>query len=664
MIRLRAAALVLWTASGISAAELTADQWRADLAFLAKELPQRHKNLYHTLPKAEFDRRLQELSAAVPRLSELEVRAGITRLLAAVGDSHTATGLESERTLDLSFLEFPEGLYVIGGAKAYEEAIGTKVTAIDGVPVAEVRKRLIEFVAMENHFAAQSYVAWIPNVAALEAAHILRAPERAELSLEKDGWKYPLTVRTRPAAGPRPEWAIPRTPPSWQLRGKTAYWWQYLAEEKALYIQYNSCTEMASLSFRTFTQEVISQAASEAPEKVIIDLRNNPGGNSEVARPLFEAMHAHVELRPAGGVYVLVGMGTFSSGLLNAIGLREEFHAFVAGEPPPARPNWYGNMQMFRLPNSHLAISYSTRYFTPLDDNPPALMPELNQPVSAADYFAGRDALLEAVLKLPASIEKNFEDVIARNRRSQRAYAALAHLYEDRGRDGDAEILLKKGLAANPSSPLLAIALAHHYLRLKKISQARTALAGVSTSSALCTLGRLNLAEAQYAAAEAAFRRCYRLQPDDFRGLAGVAEVYARQNKASAAIRIWDEEAARTPDNVELRVAAGRFAGSVGKFDVAAAEYEQALAQPSGRQRVEIWIDLSEIYRRKGDAAAALRAFDSACEALTAALESMNIDRAYIVGPLRVHYEEALRREPNDPALQQIAEKIAALPAK
>ena len=70
-------------------------------------------------------------------------------------------------------------------------------------------------------------------------------------------------------------------------------------------------------------------------------------------------------------------------------------------------------------------------------------------------------------------------------------------------------------------------------------------LAGVTTAPAVYTLGRHNMADTQYAAAEAAFRRCLGLQPDDLRGLTGLAEVYARQNKAAEAIPIWGE--ARAP---------------------------------------------------------------------------------------------------------------------
>jgi tetratricopeptide (TPR) repeat protein len=665
MTHFRVAALAFWAAAGIAAAELTPEQWRSDLAFLAKELPQRHKNLYHALPKAEFDRRLRELSLAVPRLTDLEVRAAITRLLAAIADGHTGADLQSDRIVDLYFIDFPEGLFVIGGAKEYAQAIGARVVAIGGVPSADVRRRLSEFVHMENEFAAREYAGWLRNIAALQAARLVRSPEEVEFRLEKDGKQFSLTVRTRSSKGRQPEWANVSTPqPVWQQHPDTNYWWQYLVEARTLYIQYNSCSEMPSLPFRKFTEEIVQQAAREAPQKVVIDMRNNGGGNSEVVRPLLEAMQVHSELRPPGGLYVLVGVGTFSSGLLNAIDFREQFQAFVAGEPPSERPNHYGNMQTFRLPNSGIVVSYATKYFHRLEDDPPALVPELNQPLTAADFFAGRDSVLDGVLKLPASIEKNFEDVIGRDRGSTRAYAALARLYEDSGRERDAEAVLKKGMAANSKAALPALALATHYERLKKYQNARKALAGVHTAPALCALGSVNLADGKYAAAEGVFRQCFRLEPENLRGLQGLGDVYMRQNKGVEAIRVLSEEADRVPSDVDVRIWVGGFANSVGKPDVAAAEYEKALALPAGQRRFELWMELSETYRHKSDSAAAMRAFDSACRAVTELLDTMPVDPGMLIGYIGSYYEQALQREPNDPVLKRILARVTSMQAR
>ncbi len=120
MTQLRVAALVCWAAAEtLAAAELTRDQWRADLDFLSRELPQRHKNLFHFLPRAEFEGMVAQLAGDIPRLSDAGIRGRITQLVAAARDGHTHADLASNRYFDLITLEFPEGPFVIGGAKSY-----------------------------------------------------------------------------------------------------------------------------------------------------------------------------------------------------------------------------------------------------------------------------------------------------------------------------------------------------------------------------------------------------------------------------------------------------------------------------------------------------------------------------------------------------------------
>ena len=188
-----------------------------------------------------------------------------------------------------------------------------------------------------------------------------------------------------------------QTPLYFERRGN--YWFEYLTASKTLYINYNACTEMQSLPFQQFAEQVMEQAVKQAPDKVVFDLRNNRGGNSEVWAPLRRAVKNTPALRPKGRTYVVVGPGTFSSGMLNALELKEEIHAIVVGEPTTERPNHYGEVRQFQLPNSHIGVSYATKYFPRLPDDPPSLLPELRAPLTAADFFAGRDPVTEAIEK-------------------------------------------------------------------------------------------------------------------------------------------------------------------------------------------------------------------------------------------------------------------------
>lgn len=51
------------------------------------------------------------------------------------------------------------------------------------------------------------------------------------------------------------------------------------------------------------------------------------------------------------------------------------------------------------LPNSRLVVSYSTRYYTFLDQDVPAFLPDVRIDPSWPDFRAGRDPVMEWILR-------------------------------------------------------------------------------------------------------------------------------------------------------------------------------------------------------------------------------------------------------------------------
>src|SRR5262245_27129810 len=47
---------------------LSAADWQADLRYFATEIPKRHKNAFHHVSRAEFDRDVAALESAIPSL--------------------------------------------------------------------------------------------------------------------------------------------------------------------------------------------------------------------------------------------------------------------------------------------------------------------------------------------------------------------------------------------------------------------------------------------------------------------------------------------------------------------------------------------------------------------------------------------------------------------
>jgi hypothetical protein len=376
-------------------ASLTPEQWRQDLQYLAEELPRRHMNLFYRLPKAEFERQVRELSASIPRLSEIEIRAALVRLVASVGNAHTSIdGFRNTPDFPMRFEAFPEGVYVTAAPAGHPEALGSRLLAVNGKPFEEVWRRLLPYVAKENELSPLVVVPdLLRTAAALQAAGIIGEMEQAEFALERDGAR--LAVALRSAESVQLTWLRPgMTAPLYRSRLGTDYWFEYLPDAKTMYVQYNSCRNMVRQSFKDFTAEVMQAAGAHPVEKFVIDLRFNGGGNSSVIQPLIGALKS----RPRMRVYAIVGRHTFSSAFLGAEDLRKRCHAVLVGEAMGQRPNSYGNVRPLTLPNSGLTAYYCTKHFRLVKGDPPAIQPKVPVATAAAEYFSGRDPAMEYVL--------------------------------------------------------------------------------------------------------------------------------------------------------------------------------------------------------------------------------------------------------------------------
>ena len=71
----------------------------------------------------------------------------------------------------------------------------------------------------------------------------------------------------------------------------------------------------------------------------------------------------------------------------------------LVGEPTGGKPNSYGEVRSFRLPNSGLRVMYSTKYFQMLETDPPAVEPDITVELTAADRFGGHDPVLARILE-------------------------------------------------------------------------------------------------------------------------------------------------------------------------------------------------------------------------------------------------------------------------
>src|SRR5205807_8415236 len=87
------------------------EKWRSYLRYMAEEMPKRHKNLFHTMTREQFNTAVKELDERIPKLSRHEIIVGLARIVAMVGDGHT--GIQSFLyNPKVGFRYYPFGLYL------------------------------------------------------------------------------------------------------------------------------------------------------------------------------------------------------------------------------------------------------------------------------------------------------------------------------------------------------------------------------------------------------------------------------------------------------------------------------------------------------------------------------------------------------------------------
>src|SRR5690606_13095213 len=103
--------------------------------------------------------------------------------------------------------------------------------------------------------------------------------------------------------------------------------------------------------------------AKHGIKHVVIDLRQNGGGDFFVGLVLAWGLVVIDSLDWRQGFYVLTSGQTFSAAMSNAAQYRQILNATIVGEPSGANPGGYQDADTFLLPNSQWKVMYSKRLY-------------------------------------------------------------------------------------------------------------------------------------------------------------------------------------------------------------------------------------------------------------------------------------------------------------
>ena len=396
--------------------------WQQDLDYFETNLPQKHVAFYKLMPKQKFEKEMADIKRSVPQLSDAEITLRLMRLTASMGVAHTRISLSGARSIAfhryLLLLQwYSDGLGVVSAAPEYQSALGARVIRIGTMTPDQLETGLAPYISYENKsWLHEESPLYMTIAELLQHLKVADTDGAIELTLVKANDK-PFTLRISPVdlnesvTNQISTMDFLHIPCPLYLQNPNApYWYRYLHGTQTLYIQYRVCENDPKNPFENFAANLFALADSNSVQRMVVDVRLNGGGSSEVINPLMEGIRARPSLNAKGHLFVLIGPGTMSSAEMAA----EEFHnsfqrfpgprfnAILVGEPTGGKPNCYGDVLVFKLPNSNLQVRYSTKHFHLTNDGDPrSREPDITATCSWEDYLAGRDPVMEAVLRQP-----------------------------------------------------------------------------------------------------------------------------------------------------------------------------------------------------------------------------------------------------------------------
>lgn len=351
-------------------AVLTMEQAEEDLEFLADTVRKRHCSTVDGLSEEFSSQYEKELSDLPENPTVMDVWRASSRMMKTLGDAHSAVyyvpGMNVGTGLSVSCEGSDFYALTSDGKK--------KLRGINGVSIEDLYEKFLETASYENEYYAK-----YSFCAALEAPHYLELcgiDTSKGLNIELDGIAPGESVIFYP-------WE-PNTDDGYGL-----FYYKIDKENKVGILTINEC--IVNDDYLKTLEDFFAEVQKHEIKNIAVDLRNNQGGNSmvfnEFARYLnideWNGFGADVRYGPylhsikdnvfknkrhdrfifGGNVYVLTSNKTFSSAMMFSVYTQDNGIGKIIGEPSGNMPSSYGDIIVFRLPNSQLKMVTTYKHF-------------------------------------------------------------------------------------------------------------------------------------------------------------------------------------------------------------------------------------------------------------------------------------------------------------
>ena len=401
--------------------KVEAEKWREDLSYMAREMESRHKNLFHTTTREQFESAVKRLHDRIHTLGRHQIIVEMARIVAMVGDGHTNIAPTRDpkigfRALPVKLYLFKDGLFIRAAGREHADAVGARVLKIGGATVDDAVARVRQIIGRDNEMDVKFFAPFL--LAMPEALHALGlsdSTESAAFTIEKAGRQQTLTLKPGGPTEmmppdsdlswlPKDGWIDMRDTasaptPLWLKDPRNKFWFEYLPDSKVVYVQINEVGNKDNESLADFAKRLFAFVEANPVEKLVLDLRLNRGGNGTLLRPL-EIGLIKSKVDQPGRLFAIIGRSTWSASQFLLNRMEKYTNVLFVGEPSGSKGNVYGDSRKITLPNSGLTVRVSVYYWQDWEpwDTRMWSAPHLTAELMSEDYRANQDPALKAIL--------------------------------------------------------------------------------------------------------------------------------------------------------------------------------------------------------------------------------------------------------------------------
>ena len=391
----------------------------------------------------QFKEHVRSLQARAATMTDAEFVMGVAAAAAISGNGHTNLSrrdfFRDLNSLPVRFFWFGDGLHIVRAHKTYEELIGARVVMYNGQTPETLIPGLDPYFGGNDAFLRFNSPSFFASPAAMHAAGLAARPDRTTLTLAfADGRQRNVTIEPedKPTAMmsvdetalPLQQTAEVQSGHDWRFlpldalagahyaRKPETYHWTDNLPDGGFYIRLRLILDQDEKSLSRWLSDLEDRLRSQPAEYLVIDVRSTFGGNYMLARTFARNIRAFVQ--PEGRIYLLTDGGTFSAAIVT-----QAFALEAAGDQGVVVGSRIGDDEQFwaegggflKLPNSGLRIWVSTGYHDwengctdwarcfwlniLLGVAAGSLDPDIDAPLTYADYANGVDTTLQAVFK-------------------------------------------------------------------------------------------------------------------------------------------------------------------------------------------------------------------------------------------------------------------------